>query len=294
MRLLPVLLLFNACVQIQADNSNIAQDSSTRPVRVPRRSYDYRLEATTQLVGFDLVVNGFEVLLVNNGANHTTQVLINDWMISGSNDISVTVLWPEGIEFNPGQGSATFRLFSNTTLVREFRWPASGIPNIMTSYPHEFSDTFRSSGFPTVMLERAERVISSAGRLPADDQAEIVAIAAQLRRAFVERDMESINYLLRAKYEDLATARFTTAAEIRAEENTKFQELMGKEAYTVAFSGRNSFNSVANDRVVRLGQGRIGFPEPALIISYRENRRTERWNMELYFAKIDGNWVIIR
>jgi len=240
------------------------------------------------------MINDFEVLLVNNGANLNTQVLINDWMVSGNNDISITVLWPDGIEFNPGMGSATFRLFSNTSLVREFRWPVSNVPDIMTSYPHTFSDTFRSSGFPRVMLERAERVISTAGVLPRDDQEAIMDIATQLRRAFIERNIERINELFSTKYADLAIARFTTVAEIRAEETAKFRELMAKEGFTVVFDGRNRFHSVAEDRAVRLGQGRIGFHEPALIFSFRENRRTERWNMELYFAKIDGNWVIIR
>ncbi|MDR0447101.1 MAG: hypothetical protein LBH07_00360, partial [Treponema sp.] len=55
--------------------------------------------------------------------------------------------------------------------------------------------------------------------------------------------------------------------------------------------GRFSFSSFADDRVVRLVQGPIRELRPALIINSRGN---SQWEMELYFAKIDGKWVIIR
>ena len=295
-RILSVIILFTSCVQIEAESNPSVQESVTqRQTRTtPRRSFNYRVEATTQIVGFHLMVNGVGLLSSDGGTSVSTEVNINDWMVSGNNDVSITIIWPDGIDFSPGTGSARFRFFSNNSLIKDISWPASGIQDIRASYPHTFNDSFRSSGFPRVLLERSERVISSFGVLPRDDQAEIIEIAVQLRRAFIEKNIESINNLLGTKYEDLARAHFTTAAEIRAEENAKFQELMSKEGYTVVFSGRNSFSSVADDRVVRLGQGRLAFHEPAIIINYRENRRSERFTMELYFAKIDGNWVIIR
>jgi hypothetical protein len=41
-------------------------------------------------------------------------------------------------------------------------------------------------------------------------------------------------------------------------------------------------------------QGSLGFPEPALVMTYRENRRTLRYDLDVYFAKIGGRWVIVR
>jgi len=130
--------------------------------------------------------------------------------------------------------------------------------------------------------------------LPRGDQAEIAAIAKQLRTAFTERNYSVINDLFRIKYADLAKARFASEADIRDEANTKYREMMNKTGFSVFYNGRDSYFSAADDRAVKLGQGRIGFPEPALILTWREGGRTVRWVMDLYFAKIDGKWVIIR
>ena len=293
-RFLPIVMLLAACVQIKAENAPVPESVPASVRGTPRRSYRFRVDISSQIVGFTLMVNGVEILVGDGGTNFTSQVNINDWMVSGNNDITITISWPDGVSFTPGASSASFKLFSNNTLLREFNWPAAGIQDTRSSYPYTFDETFRAGGFPRVMLERAERVISSTGVLPRDDQAKIAAIAEQLRRAFAEKNTESIDNLLRAKYADLAAARFTTFAVIKAEADAMYRELMEKEGYTVFFSGRNSFFSAADDRAVLLGQGRIGFPEPALIITWRDGRRTNRWTMDLYFARIDGNWVIIR
>jgi hypothetical protein len=70
---------------------------------------------------------------------------------------------------------------------------------------------------------------------------------------------------------------------------------MEKDSYGVMpFYGRYGYFSIADDRLVRVVQGRIGFAEPALVITYREGRRTRRHDVDLYFAKIDGKWMILR
>ena len=215
-------------------------------------------------------------------------------MVSGSNKIDITVLWPDDVQFSPGISSASFKLFSNDKVIKEFKWPLSSIPDVINAYPHTFTESFNASGFRKVQLEQAERIISSAGTLPREDQTEIADIAQQIRTAFTEKNIDAINELMGTKYADLAVARFTTAAAVRAEEEEKYRELMDKTGFTVYFNGRNSFFSAADDRAVRLGQGRIGFPEPALIITWREGGKAMRWTMDLYFAKINGKWVIIR
>jgi hypothetical protein len=296
-RILPVVFLLSACVQIKAaDSSAVPDPAGDKPVRGSRQNYRYYVEIASQTVGFSLLVNGVELLSADGGSTFTSQTDINDWMISGNNDIAVTIIWPERTAFAPGVSSASFKLFSNTTVVKEFKWPAPGIQDVSGSYPHTYTDTFKAaSGFPKVLLERAERVFSSAGVLPREDQAEIVAITEQFRRAFTEKNMEDIDALLKTKYADLAAARFTTPGAVKTETNLQYRELMEKDGYAIkAFSGRYSYFSTADDRVVRLVQGRIGFPEPALVVTWRDGRAARRWELDLYFAKIDGKWVIIR
>ncbi|GHV85622.1 hypothetical protein AGMMS50230_12300 [Spirochaetia bacterium] len=244
--------------------------------------------------GFTLLINGAVLLSGEGGGPVSSRAEINDWMVSGNNEIMVDLFWPEAVRFVPGS-TARFRLFANDTPIKDFRWPASGVSDNLGSGNYTFKENFKADGFPRVQLERAERVISSAGVLPRGDQNEITALAENLRRAFTEKNISGIDSLFRTKYTDLAMARFTSPTTLRNRADASYQELMNKEAYAVRpFTGRYSFFSIADGRAVRLVQGRIGFPEPALVINYRENGKAARYDLDLYFAKIDGKWVIIR
>ena len=288
------IALFSACAQTPSENSASEQKPDSTPVRTSiRRNYRYNVDISSQIAGFSIMVNGAEILASDGGSSFASRIDIHDWMISGNNKIDITVFWPDSIRFSPDISSASFKLFSNDKLIKEFKWPLVS-PDKPNSYPYTFTETFKADNFPKVLLEKAERVISSAGVLPRADQSEINAIAQLLRKAFTEKDLDTIDNLFKAKYADLATARHSTHAAIKAEADAKFRELMEKADFAVFFNNRSSYFSVAEDRVVRLGQGRIGFPEPALIITWKEGRNTLRWTMDLFFAKIDGNWVIIR
>ena len=284
--------LFSACAQTPSENGASAQ-SNDDPDNSSRRGYFFRVDASCEAVGFSIRINDVVLLVVEDGVSHSSRTELNDWMVSGTNRIDITVSWSDSAQITANAASASFRLLSNNRLLREFRWSPSSRDN-QGSNRHTFSESFRADGFPRVLLERGERVASSAGILPREDQAEIAALGAQLRTAFIEKNINGIDELLRTKYTDLGRARFTTAAAMRAATNRQYREMMDKPGYTVSFSGRDSFFSVADDRAVLLAQGRIGFPEPAIIISWREGGRTVRWVMDLYFAKINGEWVIIR
>ena len=286
---------FSACAQTPSDNDS-SNPRGNGPGNRPAKAYHYIVDVSSRMLGFSIIVNGAELISFDGGGQDVfnSKIEINDWMISGNNKLDITVLWPDSVRFAPGLTSASFRLMADDKILKEFRWPLSVTPDSINSYPYTFSEIFKAEGFPSVLLEKAERVISSAGTLPRADQAVIADIAQKLRAAFTEKNIEAIDELLKYKYADLAVARFTTVAAIKADADAKYRELMGKTGYTVSFNGRNSFFSAAGDKAVRLGQGRIGFPEPAIIITWRESGRTVRWTMELYFAKIDGEWVIIR
>ncbi|MDR2314353.1 MAG: hypothetical protein LBE02_07440 [Spirochaetaceae bacterium] len=283
------LIVFAACAHSEGDSA--PPRLTERP---PQRVYRYYLDVSSDIVGFNLLVNGTELLVVE-GKNHSSRVDINDWMVSGDNELVISITWPEGVKFAPGTSSASFKLFANDTLLREYRWPAAGAADAAASYPYTISETFKPVAFPRILVEKAEKVISSAGTLSQADQEEIAALAEDLRRAFTGKNLAEINSLFGIKYADLAAARFTTTTAIRTETAALYGELMEKEAYTVRpFYGRYGYFSTADDRLVKVVQGRIGFPEPALVITYREGRRTLRYDLDLYFAKIDGRWVILR
>lgn len=250
------------------------------------------------MAGFNVLVNGTEVHISEGNKPSELKTNINDWMISGNNEISFTVFWPDRVKYTPGDASASFKLFSNDTLLKEFAWPIAPAPNKPTAshpYPHTITEMFKADGFPKVALERAERVISSTGVLPKSDQEVIASMASALRKAFEEKNIALINELLQVKYADLAVARFTTIPNVREELNKQYLELFQKDGYTVRpHSWRFVYSSTMDDRVVRVTQGRIGFPEAALVITWKEKGGSGRFDQELYFSKIDGRWVIIR
>jgi hypothetical protein len=292
------LVLCSACAQTPAPGDDGSLPVLSAPVRGPQKTYRYRFESNVRTIGYTLLVNGAELHVFEGGSgkSSTVSTVVNDWMISGNNEIDITLFWPDGLKFTPGAGSAVFTFFVNDTQIKEYRWPMADVPENTNSYT--IRDTFKADGFPKVLIERAERVISSTGALPLSDQEEIAALAEQVRQAFTEKDISRIDSLFGLKYADLAAARFTTAVALRTEMDAQFQEIMEKEAYAVrpfAYYGRYGYFSTADDRIVRLVQGRIGFPEPVLVITYRnEARRTARYDLDLYFAKISGKWVIIR
>jgi hypothetical protein len=297
--LLGLISLF-ACAEtpVKKDPSPDSSSSGTAaPVRAPqKRTFFYRVEAAAQMVGFNVLVNGTEVYVSEGAKPSELKTTINDWMISGINEISFSIFWPDSVKFAPGYGaSALFKLFSNDTLLKEFTWPIASKPDQANSYPYTFTEMFKADGFPKVALERAERVISSAGVLPKSDQEVIAGMATELRKAFTGKDIAVINELFKNKYADLAVARFTTAAAIREEISSQYLELFQKDSYTVRPPGSRFFySSTADDRVVQVRQGRIGFQEAALVITWKEKGAAKRFDQELYFSKIDGKWVIIR
>jgi hypothetical protein len=141
-------------------------------------------------------------------------------------------------------------------------------------------------------MEKADLIT---GVLPQADQAEITAVVEKLRQGFAAKDLEAIDELFAAKYADIATARFLKTEEYKAEMDAFYTELFSREAFAVRpLYSRYNFQSTAADRLVKVMQGSLGFPEPALVMTYRENKRTRRYDLDLYFAKIGGKWLIVR
>jgi len=287
-------VLFSACAQTPSESPAREPKQSVNTSRSQKKQYNFHVDASCQVLGFNIMVNGAELLVVDGGAGYVSKIDINDWMVSGNNKLDITIFWPDSVLYSSDISSASFKLFSNDKLLKEFKWPMASPQDKLNSYPYTFTETFKADGFPKVLLERAERIISSAGALPRGDQDEIAAIVKQLRTAFTEKDIDTIDELFAVKYADLAAARFTVPLTIKTEAEKQYRELMNKTDYAVFFNGRNIFLSAADDRAVRLGQGRIGFPQPALVITWKEGKNTARWEMDLYFSKIDGRWVIIR
>jgi hypothetical protein len=296
LRSLPVfpvlIILMSGCVSATELKGDTAAEADADP-----SLYRYHFDISANTAGFSLVVNGTEMLSFEGGKSYSQSVNLNDWMVSGNNEFALSLFWPDEAKFTPGKASAAFVLSVERTppggkkeesVLYTLQWPGT----TAETYPFTVTETFRPGKFPRVLLEKAEPV---RGVLNRTDQDEITAVVDQLRAAFSAKDLDAIDGLFAAKYRDIAAARFIKPQELKAEMDDFYTQLFKREAFAVRpLYTRYSFQSTADGRLVKVMQGSISFPEPALVATYRENRRTARYDLDLYFAKVDGKWIIVR
>ena len=270
------------------------QDDSSETEAAPLVKYRYTFEVQST-IGFTLIFNGTELVFFEGGGMYSDSIFLNDWMISGINDFSINLLPLNGPTQN--EPLCTFAL-------KQYKKKPSGAPEELVLYTYQWStdekrrdisENFSPEAFPSVLMEKAARIGSSTGALPRDDQSELTAMVQALKQAFSGKDIAAINVLLERKYEDIAAVRFLPAEEYRKENAALYTALMEKPEFTVPpVNGHYSFHPVANGSLVKVMQGRTGFPEAALVLEYRDGGKKAQYEQNLYFAKIDGRWVILR
>jgi hypothetical protein len=266
--------------------------SETEAAPLVKYRYIFEVQST---IGFTLIFNGTELLFFEGGGTYSDSVFLNDWMISGINDFSINLL--------PLSGSAQNEPVCAFSL-KQYKKRPDGAPEESVLYTYQWltderrqdiSGNFHPEAFPFVLMEKASKTGSSAGALPRDDQTELTATVQAFKQAFSVKDIAAVNTLLERKYEDVAAARFFPVEEYRKENTVMYMELMEKPDFAVLpLNGHYSFHPVANGRLVKVMQGRTGFPEAALVLEYRDGGKKARYEQDLYFAKIDGRWVILR
>jgi hypothetical protein len=290
--LLPALF-FASCVQLPPVDNDEPVVAATENFVAEYRYY-YRFEINSRTAGFSLLLNGSELVFFEGGSSYSGSVLLNDWMVSGENEFSITVFSPENGRVS---ASCSFVLKKQDiadgaeSVLYTLDWPGSSGETML-----DVTEYFTPENFPAALMEKAERVISATGNLPMADQREITSIVQKLREAFTVKDIGTVNVLMETKNADLAAVRFLPLEECRAASEAFFVDLMNRADFSVRpLNGHYSFLSTADDRLVKVMQGRVGFPEAAIILEYRDdNGKKARHEQDLYVAKIDGSWVIIR
>jgi hypothetical protein len=295
--LLPALF-FASCVQLPpAGNAEPADNVEPAGIVVEDSAdecrYHYSFEINSRAAGFSLLLNGEELVFFEGGSSYSGSVLLNDWMVSGENEFFIAVFPPE----NGRTASCGFILKKRNiadgaeSTLYTLDWPGASGATMF-----DITERFTPENFPATFMEKAKRDISAAGVLPMADQREITSVVQKLRGAFAAKDIGTINALMEAKNADLAAVRFLPLEEYRAASDAFYAELMNRADFTVRpLNGHYSFLSTADDRLVKVMQGRVGFPEAAIILEYRDsNGKKARYEQNLYFAKTGGSWVIIR
>lgn len=285
-------LFFGSCAQFPVTgNDDPVETVVENPAAESRYRYSFEINSEA---AFSLLLNGVELVFFEGGSSYSAPVILNDWMISGENEFSIAVLPPE-------KG----RTVSSYSFVLKKKNVTDGVESTLYTFSRpgadgetrlDITERFTPENFPAALIEKAEGVISAAGVLPMTDQREITSVVRKLREAFAAKDIGTINALVETKNTDLAAVRFLPVEECRAASEAFYLELINRTDFSVRpLNGHYSFLSVADDRLVKVMQGRVGFPEAAIILEYRDdNGRRARHEQDLYFAKINGTWIIIR
>jgi hypothetical protein len=300
---LAILLLFAGCAQSPATFSDGVPASGIQRGRGTNKetaAYYYVFTVASDIVGFSIQINDAEVAYFEGGKPYSGSIEINQWMMSGKNDYTVTVFWPENIKFTPGKGDFKLSLDvskkSGDTLKETMLYTLKGPkPGAAETYPYGITETFVPEAFPATLLEKAERIMSDAGALPTEDRWEILDIVDRLSQALANQNAEAVYELQQDKYRDIALARYLPYETFRQQAEAEIRDLLGHANFEVRMTySKFNFLLTADNLLIRVVQGRVGFPEPAIIMTYRENNRTVQRSLDLYFAKIGGRWTIVR
>lgn len=306
-----IVFLFTACAQTGPFAS--AAEVKTAPAL----RYVYNFEIKTKAVGFSLLLNGMGIASFDGAGDYTASIPVNDWALPGENELLIQFILPplpSGKQAAP-QNTGSFCDFflkqqifnaggglNEESVIYSYTWRAEGKDKNTGFGPvsevivpaEDVKGRFTLNKFPRVMISQAERLDNRS--LTKEDQEEISRIATMLQGAFSAKDLSAVDGLLKTRYRDLASARFLSAADFEAENSAFYASLVGNQGFAPRPpNGRYVFLSTMNGRLVKVTQGSVAFPLPALILEYRDDKgRRIRYDIDLYFAKINGVWLIVR
>jgi hypothetical protein len=257
-----------------AGGSAAADPASATGAALPERVIpvpEYRAEISASGAGYSFLVNNTELSVYEGSGRKADTVILNEWLLSGENEITLNAYG--------GAGSLNVAVYRGDALLHRFTGQGDW--------------RFTPSDFPILLTEKAESVPYV---LPNADQQEITAVINQLRSALASKNTNALRTLLLTKYTDIAKARGAASEDLLGKRFTEYNILLYQNDFAVRpLSGHYSFHSMLADKVVKVTQGATGFPQPAIVITYKDaGGKAGAENINLYFAKINGKWVIIR
>jgi hypothetical protein len=238
------------------------------------------------------------------GASHSSYTEVNQWLLRGDNTVRIRYDLPSGNASDSGEAHLDVQLY----------WVAPGDEELLPGrtecdyhwkhepgglYPVVFTQPFGLPGFPETALFLAGPLPAKYEGERADLQQDIDAISAQvgaLAGAFLRRD--SVVYRLqRVKMEDVAKSRYQGSPreleELESEALNFVAGLEGLEYHEPA--GPLQFRVTGENRFVHVVcPGASRALEYTLSFTYRYEGEAQYFFINLYFAKIDGEWLIIR
>lgn len=239
-------------------------------------------------------INDVFILSDPNAKGIVSDEPINLWIKPKTNRFTVELDLPKSEELNPALGKVNAVLFISDPeseipkpgkILTKFIWP---IPDQESVFPYVFNGTFDVENPPdTYLWKDAEQIETLIDK----DKEEMINKVNGLIDAFLKKDINRILSNLEYRFEEEARAEGKSAERIREVVTEQYNWMFGLGELTAEkLDNSNAVLKIVGDsKVVQINKNQY---DPAIII---QNEPSDlNFGINVFFAKIKGNWIIVR
>jgi hypothetical protein len=234
-----------------------------------------------------LKLNGVEVAHADGTGGTTSGGALTGWLMPGENvfELEVTKVTPgkEAAYAFTLHGLAEPGFPDDSNKIFGFNWPSAGT----TAAPGKSSYKYKVVAAPPSLLWSKAAVLSE---ISADDRKQIGALVEQLATAMRAKDAKKVVTLWKWKFDDMSRAAQQPIDPAELGQLEQMFDAMLKDKtlkLTIAPTAQARYTLVAGNRVVS-----VTGPKGEVPIAGK--MKDGALNMDVYVAKIDGAWTLVR
>lgn len=252
----------------------------------------YYLDIHSTGVQSHIGLNNLPLLTDATGAGVRTLLPVNEWIMPGTNTLTVHVSWPESRPYAKGLAEVAVSLFeadpasefpTAKQVLAEVTWPHPTDPE---TYPKRLEKAVKIELVPPTTLWADAETIT---QLADPDRAAILTLTENFRQTLMAGDFEAAVKFLGYRCSDDALANGLQADEVRSTLIEQFKFMMSEPAPASSPLDPEaaSFQIGAAGKVVKVAGPNH---KDAIVIETQE----ARYQIAIFAAKIGGRWTLVR
>ena len=250
-----------------------------------------------------ILLNGVPIVIDTTGDGYQETQPVNIWLKPGENKLSVQLDQVGNLEGGTTLGSvdssAKIRLFRHregsvrpdpVEVLANFSWPLIDTDIDIRKDQYEWSKTVViPQGYiaETIQWSRSQSV----GSLLIEDKQKIFQLLSRLALALQEKKFEHAFSMMKVKFQDEAVSNGKSLARVKSSVLELWQMMSDTPSLEMRLP---SFEELQFHIVGRRNLIVVDWPGHESPIMFIDNEREIGYGIDLYFAIIDGAWVITR
>ncbi|MCX8155644.1 MAG: hypothetical protein N3J91_04215 [Verrucomicrobiae bacterium] len=259
---------------------------------MPGTSYTCLYVELKHLMAY-IKLNGAPLYRDPNGVGLKSVRTVNEWIMPGKNQISTFWHWPTEVAYKPGIARANVSVFVSDPestipkplhILAQHRWP---MPDKPEAYPYESSSIFELPGNPPTRLWVDAEPLPD--KLSPRDRQTALLLVEQLADAIERQNLDDIMVLVDYKIREDALANGHDLEHLRQSMREQYQFVLEEPGLKRQVLPADSLNCmvIGGNKLARVQQANW---EEALIY----HSESCRFKFDIYVAKIEGKWLIVR